>query len=230
MCLPLSNPERTIRSIVSQGLPRTPAVCSQRVFEFLNSFGYIKYRMKKIALITLFLFLAGMPFIFLFAQETKSAKTEETAKPAEQKKPKIGVGSENWLAILKAFEKHNDESKALLETFAKDKKNSLEKKLAEKLLQEWDIKAKEVELFDPVAIKYGKYRIIHRGTPRTSVVIVEMKVTAIGAVEDLQIVRSSYPNPPIKLDGLRASVFRPAFLGGKFVAGKHTFGIELAGR
>jgi hypothetical protein len=176
----------------------------------------------------LFIIIFSFSIFIIFANTQQFKTTKSTS--ATPKKIKEGVGSDKWLEILSAFEKHDLNSKILIEKYAKEKYNSLEKKLAEQLLKEWEITENLYDLMHPFPLKYGKYKILRGKKFAACTVIIELKVTEIGSVEEAKLIKSPIPNLPIDLSGFKQSAFRPAFDGKKFVPGLHQFGIQLAER
>lgn len=183
---------------------------------------------KRIILLIIFFFFSSL--LMVNTQLTKSQKNTHPKSIQQPKKPKSGLGSDKWMEILNAFEKHEFESKNLLKKYASENIISLEKKLAEILLKEWDIIENSYDLSQPYPIKYGRYKLIPGRKFPSCRILIELKVNSIGGVEEAKIIKSPFPNPPINIEGYKKSIFRPAFDGKKFVPGNHQFGIQLAGR
>lgn len=183
---------------------------------------------KQIILLIIFFFLSSL--LIVNTQQIKSKKAISSKSAKQPKKPKSGVGSDKWMEILNAFERHDFSSKNIIKKYASEKIISLEKKIAEILLKEWDITENSYDLSQPYPIKYGRYKLLPGRKFPPCRIIIELKVNSIGGVDDTKIIKSPFPNPPINIEGYKQSAFRPAFDGKKFVPGNHQFGIQLAGR
>jgi hypothetical protein len=146
-----------------------------------------------------------------------SFQLENQTPPIE----KTGPGSKKWSELLRAFEKHTEESKLFIEKIANSKECSMEKKLAALLLLEWDLNPESKFLKVPRIVyqepyRYEKNRVVKGGT-----VYAKIETDSIGNllnVDFIKIMDDAYVKDMI-LESLNKSCYRPPFINGKFTAG-----------
>jgi len=138
-----------------------------------------------------------------------------------------GIGSKQWLMILKAFEIHDKESKDLIEIFAKSQNPSLEKILAKELLANWDLIAKTEYLRLPHPInKIENYLLIDKAEKyQLRLLIIAIDVNSIGKVIGAKVISPKAVNSqeiPVDLARFKEYICRPAFKDGHFISGSFT--------
>jgi hypothetical protein len=126
-----------------------------------------------------------------------------------------------WKDLLKAFERHDNDSKSFLQKVSTQKENVLESKLAHVLLEDWVLTADSDTLNNPKAVrlKTPERNAFPKGKIPGGVIPIELKVDSQGIVKSAKLIHSESESEvtDIILRDIKTSMFRPAFQNGKFV-------------
>jgi hypothetical protein len=178
-----------------------------------------KLRKKSLCLFAMLIFsIIAKSVIADYCQENNKISKQQLAIDCQEMQNSSSIAeNKTWLFLLKAYEDHDAKSREILEKYSKEKKKSMIKVLSKKLIEDWNLPPDSSILLNPYVLKRGIICLKKDQIVKTPWIHIEVEVNEIGIITNSKIITPKELIPEFNINYFLAStIFRPAFINGKF--------------